>query len=226
MRNQKQFPSGDSLLVANRAKYLVSETPEPATPRNNARNSAWRSTLKTHIHLHGLTGAARRKLSRAARSTRLHLNCWTLTRRIGALLQSGSEGGALTETALLLPVFLTLVTGIFAFSVAFSNELTLTSAVGAGAQYLQSIRTSSSDPCADTLTAITNAAPSLNASSISLTFSLNGTTVTGNSCSGDESDLVQGAPVTVSATYPCALPIYGTKFSGCQLAAKVTEYEY
>jgi hypothetical protein len=35
------------------------------------------------------------------------------------------------------------------------------------------------------------------------------------------------APVTVYATYPCNIAVYGiTIFSSCQLQAKVTEYEY
>jgi hypothetical protein len=77
------------------------------------------------------------------------------------------------------------------------------------------------------LTAIESAAPSLTPASISLTFSFNGTNVTGNTCSGDQSYLIQGQPITVSATYPCTLQIYAVRFtSACQLSAKVTEYEY
>jgi Flp pilus assembly protein TadG len=147
--------------------------------------------------------------------------------RILSLLGSGERGSALVEIALILPMLLVLITGLCAFGVAFNNELTLTSAVGAGGQYLQLIRTSTTDPCADTLNAIESAAPGLNGSKISLTFNLNGTPASGNSCAGDQSDLVQGAPVTITATYPCSLPIYGLNLgSGCQLSAKVTEYEY
>jgi Flp pilus assembly protein TadG len=124
-------------------------------------------------------------------------------------------------------MLLVLLTAIAAFGVGFNNELTLTSAVGAGAQYLQLIRTRTTDPCADTLTAMENAAPNLTPSSISLTITMDGTTVTGSTCAGDQTDLIQGQPVTVSATYPCALPIYGTTFStACQLSAKVSEFEY
>jgi hypothetical protein len=119
------------------------------------------------------------------------------------------------------------MTAICTFAIGFNNQLTLTSAVGSGAQYLQLIRTTTTDPCQDTLTAIENAAPSLTPSSITLSFSLNGTPVSGNSCAGDQSDLAQGQPVTVTAKYPCALAIYATKFAtGCQLSASVTEYEY
>jgi Flp pilus assembly protein TadG len=142
-------------------------------------------------------------------------------------LRASEEGSALVEIALTLPMLLAVVTAICAFGVGFNNELTLTSAVGAGAQELQLIRLTTSDPCADTLAAIEAAAPSLHGASINLKITMNVTTVTGSSCPGDESDLGPGDPVTVSATYPCALPIYGTAFSNaCQLSAKVTEYEY
>jgi len=148
-------------------------------------------------------------------------------RRLRSLLHGGQEGSALVEIALIMPMILGLLTAIFTFAIGFNNQLTLTSAVGAGAQYLQLIRTTTTDPCKDTLTAIQNAAQTLTPGSISLSFSFNGTAVTGNSCPGDQVDLAQGQPVTVSATYPCVLMIYGTKFTNtCQLSAKVTEYEY
>ncbi len=151
---------------------------------------------------------------------------WIRTR---AFLRRGEEGSALVEIALIMAPLMAIITAICAFGVAFSNQLTLTNAVGAGAQYLQLIRTTTTDPCKDTLTAIENAAPNLTPSSLTLTVTMDGVTPTqtGNSCSGTEGDLVPGTPVTVTATYPCALPIYGTTFSsGCQLSAKVTEYEY
>ena len=140
------------------------------------------------------------------------------------------QGNVLVEVALSLPLLLLVFTGIFYFGIAYSNQLTLTQAVGAGAQYLQQIRTSTSDPCADTLTAIENAAPTLIPGSISLTLNMSGSVVPGSSCPGDQSDLIQKEPVTVTATYPCALPIVFTTgprwISTCQLSATVTEYEY
>jgi Flp pilus assembly protein TadG len=177
--------------------------------------------------LHGRAMAPKRSLSRHAESSGAPAGPRSFPRLIRALLHSREEGSALVEIALVLPMLLGVLTAICAFGVAFNNELTLTSAVGAGAQYLQLIRTTTTDPCKDTLTAIEGAAPNLTPGSITLSFSLNGTAVSGNTCSGDQSDLVQGEPITVTAKYPCALPIYGTKFStACQLSAKVTEYEY
>ena len=140
------------------------------------------------------------------------------------------HGSTLVEVALTLPLLLLVFSGICYFGIAFSNQLTLTQAVGSGAQYLQQIRTSTTDPCADTLAAIENSAPTLTPGNISLTLNMDGTPVSKSSCPGSQSDLVQQAPVTVTATYPCALPIVFTNgpkwISACQLSATVTEYEY
>lgn len=142
-------------------------------------------------------------------------------------IRKGETGSALVEVALTFPILMMVITGIAAFGVGFNNQIGLTNAVGTGAQYLQLIRTSSTDPCKDTLTAITNSAPNLTAANIHLSFNFDGTAVTGSSCPGDQTDLVQGQPVTVTATYPCVLPIYATRFAtGCQLTATATEYEY
>jgi Flp pilus assembly protein TadG len=139
----------------------------------------------------------------------------------------GEDGNAIIEIAMILPVFLAFVTGIGSFAIALGNQLTLIQATGAGGQYLQEIRTSTTNPCADTLTAITNASPNLASANIGLTITMNGTAVNAKTCSGDQSDLVQGSAVTVATTYPCTLSVYGIHFANsCQLSASVTEYEY
>ena len=137
------------------------------------------------------------------------------------------SGSSLIEFALVLPVMLLVMTGIFSFSMALYRQEQLTQAVGAGGQYLQQIRTSTTDPCKDTYNAITSAAPALTGSSITLTITMGSTNVTGTSCAGDQTDLTQGGNVTVAATYPCTLTGYKYTFgSACTLYAKVTEYEY
>ena len=149
--------------------------------------------------------------------------------KLRAFLCSGSEGGALVEIAMTLPILLMVMLGIFRFGIALNNQLTLTQAVGTGAQFLQQIRTNTTDPCADTFAKIRSAAPYLTSSNISITVTMNGTTPSqsGNSCSGAQSNLAQGAPVQVAATYPCNLTIYGANLApGCLLHAQVTEYEY
>jgi Flp pilus assembly protein TadG len=174
--------------------------------------------------------ALTRNISRAGGSQCLCFSIRSIARWVRARHRGGEEGGALVEFALVVPLMLTMITGIFAVGIAFNNQLTLTQAVGAGAQHLQVVRSTTSDPCSDTFSAITAAAPNLKSDKIALTITINGgTPLVGNTCASSTSTLqgAQGEPVTVAATYPCNLQISGVKISsGCQLAATVTEYEY
>jgi len=153
----------------------------------------------------------------------------SLAQRLRRFLRiRGEDGNALIEIAMVLPVFLAFITGIGSFAIALGNQITLIQATGSGGQYLQQIRTTTTNPCADTLTAIENAAPSLAGSSIGLTLTMDGNTpINATTCSGKQSQLVEGSAVTVATTYPCSLSVYGIKFlKSCQLSASVTEYEY
>jgi Flp pilus assembly protein TadG len=162
--------------------------------------------------------------TRESKETRAEL---PVQRRKRGVRFRGEDGNALVEIALILPVFLALVTGIGSFAIALGNKLTLVQATDAGGRYLQQIRASTTDPCADTMTAITNASPSLASANIGLTVTMNGTAVNAKTCSGDQTDLVQGAAVTVATTYPCTLSVYGIHFANsCQLTSQVTEFEY
>ena len=148
------------------------------------------------------------------------------------------HGNMLVETAIMFPVFLLALVGIFSFAFVYYNQLTLTQAVGSAAQYLQNNRLNSAitDPCASALSVLEGSAPSLTASSITLTLNIGGTKVTNSTCKSDLSTFqaAQGAPVTVSATYPCNLALLSgavalvrqTFTSTCQMSAQVTEYEY
>jgi Flp pilus assembly protein TadG len=160
--------------------------------------------------------------------------------RCGALSKSISDeqGTSLVEAACVFPLFILTLVGIFSFALVFYNQLTLTQAIGTAGQYLQQNRLNQSltDPCAAAMTAIENSAPTLSSSSISLTLNINGTQATGSTCATDLSQFqdAQGAPVTVSATYPCNLQALAGVFryfkstlgTTCNLSAQVTEYEY
>jgi Flp pilus assembly protein TadG len=183
--------------------------------------------MKMLNELHGEDLARGCSQDCAAASGRAGVKARPPGERFHVRLAFGNRGQSMLELAFVFPLMLMVVTGIFAFSFAFYEKLQLEAGVDAGSRYLQIIRTSTSDPCADTLTAIENAAPSLNPSQIGLTLTMNGTAVNAKSCAGDQTDLVQGSLVTVLATYPCTLPIYGMTFaSNCQLSAQVSEYEY
>ncbi len=148
------------------------------------------------------------------------------------------HGSVLVEAALMFPVFMLAMVGIFSFAFVYYNQLTLTQAVGSAAQYLQNNRLNSTitDPCAAALTVIEGSAPSLTGANITLTLNIDGTKVTNSTCKTDLSafQAAQGGPVTVSATYPCNLNLLSGAAalvkqsfnSTCQLSAQVTEYEY
>lgn len=144
------------------------------------------------------------------------------------LLRCG-EGQSIVEMAFVLPIFVALFTTILQFGIALSNQASLTQAVDTGARYLQTIGGKTTDPCADTFTAIANAAPSLDSTKITLTLTINSTTsFTGNSCSDAASMLTTGATVTVAASYPYSVSVGGYVPQGWKgsYIAQTTEYEY
>lgn len=146
------------------------------------------------------------------------------------------SGSALVEFALILPLFLLLATGMASFGIALNQYLELTNAVAIGAQQLSVNRGNTTNPCQLAGDAISNAAPFLSQSSLTLTYVLDGTTygpysgVSASTCSssststGAAADLVEQEPVEVEATYPCVLSVYGANIiPGCTMHAQVTE---
>jgi len=151
--------------------------------------------------------------------------------RMRAGLRGGEDGQAALELALVLPAFMFLLMGMLVFGLYFNNYLTLSNAVGQGAARLQQIRTTTTDPCADTFAAVTAAAPNLTSNQIGLVLNLNGgPNVTGTSCPSQASALanMQGDPVEVTATYPCTLVVVGVNFGStvCPMTASSTAFEY
>ena len=152
--------------------------------------------------------------------------------RVRARLRTSEQtGSSLVEFVLVLPILFALVTGICAFGLALNNYLMLTDGVAIGARLLAVSRGQTTDPCATTATAVSNASPLLYPSNISFTFVLNGTPYTGASCSssstttGAAGNLVQGQPAQVTATYPCSLAVYGVNMGSgsCSVMAQTTE---
>jgi Flp pilus assembly protein TadG len=188
--------------------------------------------MKTQIDFDGIARSLRRAVNRAATATETHAETRSHGRR-RALLRSGEQGGSMVEFALVMPAMCAVITAVFTFSLAFYTQMTLSSAVSTAALDVQTIRLTTSNPCADTLAAIKAAAPNFATANIGLTVTINGTPEAGQTCAGATSTLVaaQNDLVTVSATYPCFLSImtpgYGTNFiSNCQLSAKASVYEY
>jgi Flp pilus assembly protein TadG len=140
---------------------------------------------------------------------------------IRAFVVSCEHGGALAETAVVLPLVLLLMTGIFSFSTALYQKLELAQAIGAGGRFL-AVDRGDTDPCATTASKIYAAAPSLNQLKISLTFVLNGTSYPGATCSGT-TNMVSGGTAKVTATYPCSFAVYGKNFGACSISESASE---
>ncbi len=150
---------------------------------------------------------------------------------VRAFFGRDSEGGALVEMAVSLPVLLLIMTGIFSLSVALYQKLQLAEAVGNAGRML-AVDRGSQDPCSDAATAIYGAAPGLTKSQISLTFTLNGVPTTGTTCkmtgTNGNTNMVLGGNAQIQATYTgCMLNIvnmFGKNMTGaCTLYAQVTE---
>lgn len=150
--------------------------------------------------------------------------------------RAGSErGSALVEFALVLPMFMLVITATFAFGFALTKYMELTNAVNVGAQLLAISRGDNSNPCTAAANAVYNAAPNLVAGDLAFTFTFtnNGTATqytTASECdtAAEETSspiFAQGESVQLYATYPCSFVGYGFNFSslGCSMSAQVTE---
>ena len=143
---------------------------------------------------------------------------------------SEEQGQAMVEIALILPLLLLLITGIFAFAWAFNNYVILTEATSVGARALAISRGSTIDPCATTSSAVVAAAPLLVATNLTFSYVLNGAAYSGTTCSsasttsGAAANLVQGSHALLTVTYPCSLLVYDGDYAPhCLLQARITE---
>jgi|GEM_PF-2035470 len=161
--------------------------------------------------------------------------------RIRSLFVCREHGGSLVEMALVLPIIMTMLTGIFSFSVALYQKLQLAEAVSNAGRVMAQER-GDTDPCATTASAIYAAAPALSKSNLTLTFTLGGTnssgTISGGTAyggtkgtaptctaagNGGASAMQAGWPAQIQATYPCTLGIYGLSFASCNLGTLEAE---
>ena len=155
----------------------------------------------------------------------------TRVRRVFALGTHGSsEGSALVEFSLALPVMMIILVGMCVFGIAIMTYIQVTQATGVGARLLAVSRGQTLDPCAAASNAVINAAPTLASASFTFSLTLNGTTYNGRTCSsasyttGAAGNLVQGASARITVRYPCSMIVYGTDYSpGCRITQVMTE---
>jgi Flp pilus assembly protein TadG len=132
------------------------------------------------------------------------------------------EGVSAIEFAIISPVMITLMIGIFQFGVAMNHYLNLTNAVAQGALTLALSR-GTTTPYTSMKSAIGSAAPNLLPAQTTITVKINGAACTDDAtCSAK---LVAGQPALVKATYPCNLTMMGVNYapSGCNLNAQTTQ---
>ncbi len=135
--------------------------------------------------------------------------------------RASETGSVLIETALVLPVILLLMTGIFSFSLALYQKEALAHGVSTASRYLAT-DAGATDPCADTAAKLYASAPTLVQKSIGLSFVLDGVSYSGATCSGT-THLVTGRSAQITATYPCTLSWYGVSPTTCSLQESITE---
>jgi Flp pilus assembly protein TadG len=152
----------------------------------------------------------------------------SLVHRVRTLLRSESEGSALVEMAVTLPLVLLIMTGIFSFSVALYQKLQLAEAVSNAGHYLATSR-GDHDPCANAVNAVTSGAPALQSSAITITLTLGGTTLpstcpgSGTSAASSTFSSANGQTVSVGAASATGLAVFGTNYSVVTLDTGLSE---
>jgi Flp pilus assembly protein TadG len=143
--------------------------------------------------------------------------------RLYSALTKDARGSAIVETAVALPVILLLMTGIFSFSIALHQKLTLAEAVSNGGRVLAAER-GDTDPCKTTTNAIYAAAPTLSQSNMTISYTINGVAVGSGvtTCAGN-TNMIAGDPAQITATYPISISVYGKSFGSFPLTTQITE---
>jgi hypothetical protein len=152
--------------------------------------------------------------------------------RLAHLLVSEEVGASLVEFALVSSMVLfPLVTFMMSMGSFMSNQMQLVNAVDIGARAVAVNGGITLDPCSVASSAIIAAAPGLNSSQLTFSYSFNGVPYSGTTCSsptlltGAPSNLAGGTTASVTASYPCNLMIFGRSItpSGCAITASTSE---
>lgn len=145
--------------------------------------------------------------------------------RVGAHLRCGSKGGALVEFALVVPLMLTVITGMFSVVIALVNYEQLGNATNNAAEQLVTGRGMMTDPCASVVNTVVATMPSFTASKFTYTVVITDTGGTSHtfgptagssfSCTAGAADLGQLEPATVTVSYAYTwIPAYLLQLTG------------
>ena len=117
------------------------------------------------------------------------------------------RGQTMTEFAVVLPVLVLVLFAILQLGIAFNNFLTLTDAVRAGAR-TGAVSRRAADPVGATVTRVRTAGGDLKQPSLNVTVT---------------STWQPGADVTVRATYPYSISLFGLVVKSGNLVSQVVE---
>lgn len=146
---------------------------------------------------------------------------------IPAKLRS-SQGNALVEIAVTMPIVFMLLTGVFSLTLALSQKVELTESVADGGRVL-AVERGDTDPCKVATQTIDKTMLGLDSSKLTLSYNLNGTaygsgvTTCAGPNSGANTDMVQGKTATITASYPCLITVYGSPLINCTLGTQISE---
>ena len=129
----------------------------------------------------------------------------------------GQSGQAYAEFALILPVLLLIVLGIVQFGSAFQTYITLTDATRVGARQAAVSR---SLPAADRVPTIKS---KMNAAAVSLDTSKMTITITPWDPVNNVEDWVPSGDVTVRASYPFKINLFGLVIFDTSINSRTTE---
>jgi len=168
--------------------------------------------MKMRSELRKQVAALRHFLSCAAVSGRAGARARFVDQWSGARLHSNEDGSQLVEFAVVVPVFLLLITGMFSVVMALITNEQLGNAAAVAAQPMQTGRGLLTDPCQTVVTAATAALPNFTASKLTYTVTITDasgtvntygpTTGSGFSCTAAAAVLAANEPATVLISYP------------------------
>ena len=129
------------------------------------------------------------------------------------------SGAAAVEFALVLPLLMILLHGIYVFGMTFSNYIVVTSSTQAAVLQL-TISRGSNTPLTDTKASVVAIAQSLNPDNITITTKVNGTACTTDGQCKTALASAAGLPAAVTVSYPCNIRVMGQNFApSCNLAS-------
>lgn len=154
--------------------------------------------------------------------------------RLFRLFGSENDGGSLVEFAMVLPMMMMLMTGMFSFGIGLNNYIILTNATNLGARTIALARNQTTpalagtDPCKYAVQVANASAPIITTGAITYAITYTTTASTPavatpytNTCAG----LVMnpGDTVQVKASYPYSLAVYGWRGASISLVGQTSE---